>query len=199
MTLRQTTSFPETAVTHLAVSVDQPPCAPRFMCVGRPGAAGWPSASTAAAGPAVVCRGRLRRDRSRMAGWRSRRGDAADDAPRRAAARRDRRRRLPLRSDRARRTTGQQGLAPGNQIIVNERESGSMLKADVEIPVLAGDVPALRSGSVRIRTTPLTFRTVGVGRPRDVELAPYYRLETRPQRLDDPAGEGRVHGRRRSR
>ena len=23
---------------------------------------------------------------------------------------------------------------------------------------------------------PLTFRTVGVGRPRDVELAPYFRL-----------------------
>ena len=38
---------------------------------------------------------------------------------------------------------GQQGLAPRSQIIVNERESGSMLKADVAIPVLAGDGRAL--------------------------------------------------------
>ena len=29
---------------------------------------------------------------------------------------------------------GREGLAPGNQIIVNERESGNMLKADVDGP-----------------------------------------------------------------
>ena len=46
---------------------------------------------------------------------------------------------------------GQQGLAPRNQIIVNERESGSMLNADVEIPVLAGDGRAL---ATRIRQDP---------------------------------------------
>jgi DUF1680 family protein len=71
---------------------------------------------------------------------------------------------------------GQQGLAPRNQIIVNERESGSMLKADVVIPVLAGDGRALAK---RIRQDPhraLTFRTAVAGRTRDVELAPYYRL-----------------------
>ena len=71
---------------------------------------------------------------------------------------------------------GQQGLAPGNQIIVNERESGSMLKADVEIPVLAGDIPELLKRIRRDPHAPLTFRTAGVGRPRDVELAPYYQL-----------------------
>ena len=71
---------------------------------------------------------------------------------------------------------GQQGLAPGNQIIVNERESGSMLKAEVEIPVLTGDVPGLLKRIRRDPHAPLTFRTVGAGRPRDVELAPYYRL-----------------------
>jgi len=71
---------------------------------------------------------------------------------------------------------GQQGLAPGNQIIVNERESGSMLKAEVEIPVLAGEVPGLLKRIRRDPHAPLTFRTVGARRPRDAELAPYYRL-----------------------
>ena len=46
-----------------------------------------------------------------------------------------RHRRVRLRSDRARRALGREGLAPGNQIIVNERESGTMLNAAVEIPV----------------------------------------------------------------
>jgi DUF1680 family protein len=48
---------------------------------------------------------------------------------------------------------GSEGLAPGNQIIVNERESGSMLNASVTIPPLRRPEP-----------------------PRDLELAPYYRL-----------------------
>jgi hypothetical protein len=71
---------------------------------------------------------------------------------------------------------GREGLAPGNQLIVNERESGTMLNAAIDVPVLAGDVKTL---STRVRQDPhdpLTFRMVGIGRPRDVELAPYYRL-----------------------
>lgn len=71
---------------------------------------------------------------------------------------------------------GTEGLAPGNQIIVNERESGNMLKADLEVPVLAGEASTLTS---RLRPDPkdsLTFRTQGLGRPHDVELGPYFRL-----------------------
>ena len=48
---------------------------------------------------------------------------------------------------------GTDGLSPGSQIIVNERESGSMLNAAVRLPDLHGPEP-----------------------PRDIELAPYYRL-----------------------
>jgi uncharacterized protein len=71
---------------------------------------------------------------------------------------------------------GREGLAPGSQIIVNERESGKMLNADVEIPVLAGDVATLASKIRQDARDPLTFRTDGLGRPHDVELAPFYRL-----------------------
>jgi DUF1680 family protein len=71
---------------------------------------------------------------------------------------------------------GQEGLTPGSQIIVNERESGTMLNADVEVPTLAGDVASLVAHVRRDAHDPLVFRTVGIGRPRDVELAPYSRL-----------------------
>jgi DUF1680 family protein len=71
---------------------------------------------------------------------------------------------------------GREGLAPGNQIIVNERESGNMLKADVEVPMLAGDLTTLTSRITQDARDPLTFHTNGLGRPRDVELVPYYRL-----------------------
>jgi DUF1680 family protein len=71
---------------------------------------------------------------------------------------------------------GHEGLAPGSQIIVNERESGRMLNVPLEVPVLAGDPATIVR---RIRQDPgdrLTFRTIAVGRPKDVVLAPYYRL-----------------------
>jgi hypothetical protein len=71
---------------------------------------------------------------------------------------------------------GREGLAPGNQIIVNERESGNMLAADVEVPMLAGDPTTLTSRITQDGKDRLTFRTKGLGRPHDVELAPFYRL-----------------------
>jgi hypothetical protein len=48
---------------------------------------------------------------------------------------------------------GREGLAPGNQIIVNERQSGTMLNVPMDVPVLGRD-----------------------GRPAGVDLAPYYTL-----------------------
>jgi DUF1680 family protein len=71
---------------------------------------------------------------------------------------------------------GREGLAPGNQIIVNERESGQMLNATVEISALAGDPATIASTLRQDHADPLTFRTNGAGSSRDVELAPYYRL-----------------------
>jgi uncharacterized protein len=176
MTLRQTTSFPETPVTHLAVSIAGPPVR-ATLHVRRPA---WCSRMTVRVNgrrwtAVVSAAGYVGIDRE----WRD--GDRIEVT-------------LPmtLRAEPLPGTDdviaflygpivlagrlGQQGLAPGNQIIVNERESGSMLKTEVEIPALAGDVPGLLR---RIRRDPhraLIFRTAGAGRPRDVELAPYYRL-----------------------
>jgi len=71
---------------------------------------------------------------------------------------------------------GTEGLTPGAQIIKNERESGNMLNANIEAPVLVGDPRDLVRRVRPVRGMPLTFETVGVGRPRDVQLAPYFRL-----------------------
>jgi uncharacterized protein len=71
---------------------------------------------------------------------------------------------------------GREGLEPGNQIIVNERESGTMLNAPTQVPELIGEpdslAPRIRPG----RGDSLAFRTAGLGRPHDVDLAPFYRL-----------------------
>jgi uncharacterized protein len=71
---------------------------------------------------------------------------------------------------------GREGLAPGNQIIVNERESGTMLNASIQVPELIGEPGALAARMRQDRHDPLAFRTAGIGRPHDVELAPFFRL-----------------------
>jgi DUF1680 family protein len=71
---------------------------------------------------------------------------------------------------------GTQGVTPAAQIIKNERTSGNMLNAPVEIPALVGDVRDLTKHVRPVRGEALTFETVSLGRPRDVQLVPYYRL-----------------------
>lgn len=71
---------------------------------------------------------------------------------------------------------GTEGLTPGAQIIKNERTSGSVLNAPVEVPALVGDPDDLVRRVRAVAGEPLTFDTAGLGRPRDVRLAPYYRL-----------------------
>lgn len=71
---------------------------------------------------------------------------------------------------------GTAGVTPDAQIIVNERTSGTMMNDPVEVPVLAGDGRDVVSRVRPIGTEPLTFETVGLGRPRDERLAPYARL-----------------------
>jgi len=175
LTLRQTTDFPESPITSLAIAVARPVRA--ALKVRRPG---WCSGMT------VRVNGRRQKTLADATGyttidreWHD--GDRVEVL-------------LPMTlraeplagsSDMAAFVYGpivlagrfgRDGLAPGNQIIVNERESGRMLNADVEIPVLVWDAATL---SDRIRRDPqaaLTFRTHGGGRPRDVELVPYYRV-----------------------
>jgi len=71
---------------------------------------------------------------------------------------------------------GTEGMTPAQQIIVNERESGNMLNAKVDVPSLVGQASELARHVRPIRGRALLFETVGLGRPRDVELAPFYKL-----------------------
>jgi len=71
---------------------------------------------------------------------------------------------------------GTAGVTQQEQIIVNERTSGNMLNSNVDVPSLVGDARALVGGVRPMRGESLTFETVGLGRPRDVQLAPFFRL-----------------------
>lgn len=71
---------------------------------------------------------------------------------------------------------GRDGLSPGSQLIVNERLSGTMLNAELEISTLGGDAASAVRRMRQDSRDPLVFRTRG--RPHEVELVPYYRLAT---------------------
>ena len=71
---------------------------------------------------------------------------------------------------------GTEGVTPQAQIIVNERESGNMLNAAIEVPTLVGAASELVRRARPVAGEAWTFETSGVGRPRDVKLAPYFRL-----------------------
>jgi DUF1680 family protein len=173
--LRQTTTFPDEPRTRLEVTNDRPVRAairvrqPSWCADMRVRVNGRPAASRAGADGYVV----INRE------WR--RGDRIDvELPMRLRAEP-----LPGTTDHVAFVygpivlagrLGQDGLSPGSQIIVNERKSGTMLNAAVDVPALAGDAASLVDHVRRDAHDPLLFRIVGIGRPRDVELAPYYRL-----------------------
>jgi hypothetical protein len=71
---------------------------------------------------------------------------------------------------------GREGLTPGADIVVNERTYGDVLDDKVEVPSLAGDASEVVGRIERVKGEALTFRTRGIGRPRDVTLAPFYRV-----------------------
>jgi uncharacterized protein len=71
---------------------------------------------------------------------------------------------------------GTEGLTRGSQLIVNERTSGNMLNAAIAVPSLVGNARDLVRRVRPTRGEPLTFETVGLGRPTDVQLAPFSRL-----------------------
>jgi hypothetical protein len=73
-------------------------------------------------------------------------------------------------------TLGREGLTPGADIIVNERTYGDVLNDKVEVPLLVGDVGEIVSRIKPSTGDPLTFRTEGLGRPRDVNLIPFNRV-----------------------
>jgi uncharacterized protein len=71
---------------------------------------------------------------------------------------------------------GREGLKPGADIIVNERTYGDVLNDKVEVPLLVGDAREIVRQVRPSKGEALTFRTNGIGRPRDVNLIPFYRI-----------------------
>jgi uncharacterized protein len=71
---------------------------------------------------------------------------------------------------------GNAGLTPGSQLIVNERESGNMLKADVKIPRWSKPLVQLVTHTSRTSPARLEFRTTGFDGGASVDLAPWFRL-----------------------
>ena len=71
---------------------------------------------------------------------------------------------------------GREGIAPGADIIVNERTTGNVLKADVKVPMLVGELGQIASHISPTTGAALRFQTEGIGHPHDVNLIPYYRI-----------------------
>jgi DUF1680 family protein len=71
---------------------------------------------------------------------------------------------------------GTAGLAPGSQLIVNERESGNMLNSDVDIPRWTRPLAELPAALERIDKELLRFKANGFAGGAEVELIPFFRL-----------------------
>jgi DUF1680 family protein len=69
---------------------------------------------------------------------------------------------------------GREGLAPGADIVVNEREYGKYNDTPVPVPVLAGD-PATLAAAIRPGAKPLEF-TLASAEGGTVRLIPYHRI-----------------------
>jgi DUF1680 family protein len=71
---------------------------------------------------------------------------------------------------------GQQGMAPGADLIINERTYGDVLNERIEVPTLAGSAETVMKQLKATGDAPMTFVTNGSGRPHDVTLIPYWKI-----------------------
>ncbi len=71
---------------------------------------------------------------------------------------------------------GTEGLTPGSQLIVNERESGNMLQADVKVPRWMGSFEELVRRTKRTSEERLEFQAAGFGGNSTVDLLPWFRM-----------------------
>ena len=71
---------------------------------------------------------------------------------------------------------GTEGLTPGSQLIINERESGNMLQADVKVPRWTKPLDQLAVNTSRTNPDRLEFRRTGFEGGASVNLAPWFRL-----------------------
>ena len=71
---------------------------------------------------------------------------------------------------------GTEGLTPDSQLIINERESGNMLRAEVNIPRWSKPIGELVANTRRTNPDTLEFRTSGFDGGASVNLIPWFRL-----------------------
>jgi DUF1680 family protein len=71
---------------------------------------------------------------------------------------------------------GTEGLTPGSQLIINERESGNMLQADVKVPQWLKSMDQLVASTKRTSTDKLEFRGTGFADDAHVDFIPWFRL-----------------------
>jgi uncharacterized protein len=66
-------------------------------------------------------------------------------------------------------------VKPGEDWHINERTIGSVHNQPIEVPALAGTLTEIPA-KIKLAGAPLTFKTDGIGRPKDVTLIPYYKM-----------------------
>jgi uncharacterized protein len=66
-------------------------------------------------------------------------------------------------------------VKPGDDLHVNERTIGSVFNDRFDVPTFTGE-PAALSAKIKPSDAALTFKTDGIGRPNDVMLVPYYKM-----------------------
>ena len=71
---------------------------------------------------------------------------------------------------------GTQGLTPGSQLIINERESGNMLDEKIDLPQWNRPLADLLANTKRTSDNELRFNTTGFDGGKSVELIPWFRM-----------------------
>jgi hypothetical protein len=65
-------------------------------------------------------------------------------------------------------------VKPGEDLIINERNIGNPHNEHIDVPTLSGDLATIPT-KVKPAGEPLTFKTDGIGTPTDVSLIPYFK------------------------
>jgi hypothetical protein len=71
---------------------------------------------------------------------------------------------------------GSEGIAPGADIIVNERKSGEMLNVKMELPQLSFQANEVNAKIQRSAPEKLAFNVKAQQPSGDIELIPFYRI-----------------------
>jgi len=71
---------------------------------------------------------------------------------------------------------GTQGMTPGSDTIINERNYGQPLNEPIEVPTLAGDSATLLARIKPVPNAPLTFITADLAKPHEVTFIPYWKI-----------------------